>query len=253
MINYYFYDNQLRKYIEQFCGIFAGLSVMTGVGADGNTQSLNVPIRYGSMDRVAAAISVGNTQNKPIALPLMSAYMIGIEQAPERRKGVGQVDRKTVLPAGGVYPDDLRVYERMMPVPYNLVMELAIYASNTDQAFQILEQLMMIFDPTLQIQTSDAPFDWTKLTTVTMESIQGEENFPPGAERRLIVWTMNFTLPIWISPPMDIKTTVVRSIVQNLGDMNSFSLGEYDQNGELQAFGNDGSLFTSTIGDTSQP
>lgn len=246
MINHYFYDNQLRRYIEQYCAIFAGMMVKTGKGADGTAQLVSVPVRYGSMDRVAAATAVGNTQNKPISLPIMSAYMVGIEQAPERRKGVGQIDRKTLLPTGGVFPDDLRVYERIMPVPYNLTMELAMYASNTDQAFQILEQIMMLFDPTLQIQTSDAPLDWTKLTTVTLESMQSEENFPPGAERRMIVWTMNYTLPIWISPPMDIKSEVVHRIVQNLGDMDGMTLGEYDQNGELQVFG-ENDLFYSTV------
>lgn len=236
MIHNYYYNEQIRKYIVQFASIFAGMHVKTGKGEDGQASLFECPIQYGSVDRVVGSIQNRHTQNTPIHLPTMSCYLLDIELAPDRRKGVGMVDRKTVFKTGGVYPDDLEVLERSMPIPYDITMELAIYASNTDQAFQIIEQILMIFDPDIQIQTSDAEFDWTKLTRVELMSMSNEENYPMGAEKRMKIWTFNFLIPIYISPPADLKKEVVHRVITRIGALDGFALNEYDENGESQPF-----------------
>jgi hypothetical protein len=236
VITTYYYNNQLRTYIQQFAAIFAGMVVKTGIGESGEAEFIETPVRYGSIDKVVAALTQRNTQNMPIQIPMMSCYMMGLDLAPERRKGVNTVDRRTTFPTGGVFPNDMKVVERVMPIPYNMTMELAFYASNTDQSFQILEQIMQLFDPTLQIQTSDSAFDWTKLTYVELQSLQSEENYPMGGDKRVIVWSFNFMIPIWISPPADLKKGVVHNVVTRFGDMSGFSLDEYDSDGQLSPF-----------------
>lgn len=236
MITNYYYNEQLRKYILQFAAIFAGMHVATGKGEDGEITLLPCPIRYGSIDRVVGSITNRNTQNTPISVPMMSCYLTDLEMAPERRKGVGFVDRKTVFKEGGVYPDDLEVLERVMPIPYNINMELAVYASNTDQSFQLLEQILMMFDPHLQIQISDESFDWTKITQVELMSVANEENYPMGAEKRMKIWTFNFMIPIYISPPAALKKEVVHRVITRLGAMEGFAIDEVDENGETQPF-----------------
>jgi hypothetical protein len=239
MINNYYYNEQFKRSITQFSSIFSGLEVLTGVREDGFKHPIEVPVRYGSIDRVVAAVSNGFTQNKMMTLPVMSTYLLQVDLAPERRKGVGMTERKTIMPQGGVFPNDLKVMERYMPIPYDLTFELAIYASNMDQMFQILEQLLIIFDPTLQIQTNDSPYDWSRQTNVELLSIQQEENYPIGTEKRMIVWTLNFKMETWISPPMDIKDNLVKKIVMRFGDLEGFALNEYDANGELMPFAGD--------------
>lgn len=239
MINSYYYNEQFKRAITQFSSIFSGLQVLSGVREDGERHAIEVPVRYGSIDRVVAAVSNGFTQNKMMTLPVMSTYLLEVELAPERRKGVGLTERKTIMPQGGVYPNDLKVMERYMPIPYNFTFELAIYSSNMDQMFQILEQLLIIFDPTLQIQTNDSPYDWSRQTNVELLSIQQEENYPIGTEKRMIVWTLNFRMETWISPPMDIKDNLVKKIVMRFGDLDGFSLDEYDASGDLMPFAGD--------------
>jgi hypothetical protein len=236
MISKYFYDEQFKKFITQFSAIFSNLQVKTGKREDGTIEVLDVPVRYGSIDRVVASIKNANTQNKVLALPIMSTYLLGIDLAPQRRKGVGHVDRKTFMPAGGVFPDDLQVMERVMPIPYDLTFELAIYASNSDQMFQILEQLLIVFDPTLQIQVNDSEFDWTRNCNVELTGLAPEENYPIGADRRIIVWNLNFRMEVWITPPMDVRSELIKKIVIRFGDTDSFVLNEYDANGELMPF-----------------
>jgi len=244
MITSYYYNEQFKRAITQFSSIFSGLQVLTGVREDGERHAMDVPVRYGSIDRVVASVSNGFTQNKMLTLPVMSTYLLEVELAPERRKGVGMTERKTIMPQGGVFPNDLKVMERYMPIPYNMTFELAIYASNMDQMFQILEQILIVFDPTLQIQTNDSPYDWTSQTNVELLSIQQEENYPIGTEKRMIVWTLNFRMESWITPPMDLKDNLVKKIVMRFGDLNGFALDEYDQSGELMPFS--GEIWGST-------
>lgn len=236
MISSFFYEGQLKAYMIQFCQIFAGLQVQTGKGECGEPEFMSVPISIGNRDRVVAAIMAGNTKNRPFSLPTMAASLSTISLNPGR-KGVGVVDRRVYLPQGGVYPTDLKTLVRVMPIPYKIGMELAIYASNTQQLHQILEQLLVLFDPILQIQTSDSAFDWTKITTVELMSINNEENYPLGTnDRRIIMWTLTFEIPIYISAPVDIKNEVVKNILIHLGDLRGFQINEYSENGDMIPF-----------------
>lgn len=235
MINFYFYDQQLRSYLMQVCNIFSGLQVQTGKGTCGETEMMTVPVVLGSRDRVVAAIQAGNTKNRPFSLPTIAVNMSGISMSPNR-KGINTVDSKTFLPVGGSYPEDLRVIQRVMPIPYVMSVDVSIYASNTDQMFQMLEQLLMLFDPLLQLQLSDAPFDWKKLTTIELISINNEENYPAGTEKRVQIWTLGFEVPIYIAPPADIQDKVVRKVAIQIGNMDGFSVNEFDDNGELVPF-----------------
>lgn len=245
MINSFYYEGQLRSYLLQFCHIFAGLRVQTGNGECAEPEYMTVPISIGSRDRVVAALQSGNTQNKPFSIPALAASMSNIS-LPTSRKGVGIVDKRVYLPQGGVFPDDLKTVTRVMPVAFTMSVELALYASNTNQLHQILEQILVLFDPTLQIQTSDAAFDWTKLTSVELTAINNEENYPPGGDRRIIMWSLNFDIPIYISAPVDIKDDLVRKIVITYGDLEGFIVNELDEEGNQIPF-EPGSNWGSTI------
>ena len=217
----HYYDKQIKKYMTQFMAIFAGLQVSIGKNDDSDEEQLiSVPIQYGNKDRVVAWIVGDQTQNKPLRLPMMSAYINGINMAPELRKGVGNTKRQTYLPQGSVFPDDITTVRQYMPVPYTISAELAIYASNTEQHFQILEQILMVFDPQVQIQTNDALFDWTKLTTVTLDGINFDQSYPIGTERRMIMSTLSFIFPVYISAPGNVKADFVKDIFVRIGTVS---------------------------------
>jgi hypothetical protein len=235
MIQHYFYSEQLRSYILQFCNIFNGLKVMTGKGECDEAQYISVPCVVGNKDRVVAAIMSGNTQNRVFSVPIMSAYMTSIELAPERRKTPSYVDQRVAMKAGGVFPEDLTTIKRAMPVPYNMRMELSIYASNTQQLHQIIEQLLVLFNPDLQIQKNDSEWDWTTLTRVELVDIANEENYPSSTDRRYLVWTLSFEVPIWLSIPMGVRDDMVRKIIVSIG-INDGGIQEISDNGSIIPF-----------------
>jgi len=246
MIRHYYYNQQLKKFILGFANIFAGMQVSGGLDGAGNPIQMNVPVRYGSSDRVTAALAAGNTQNKLHTVPMMSAYMSGLELSPDRLHGVNQTDRRSYLDQGGVFPDDVKSIKRVMAIPYNMQMELAVFASNTDQMFQILEQILILFDYDLQLQFNDAPFDWTKISKLYLRGMQNEENYPMGVDRRMIIWTLQFELPVWMSPPVEIRNDLIQSITVRIGDLSTLSLDEVDADGNLVPFGTQYAAFTVT-------
>lgn len=214
----YYYNRQLTNYILQFMAIFSGLQVQVGKWNGADEQLISVPIHYGDQDRVVAAILADNTQNKPIKLPAMSAYMRGFEIARDRMHGTGVERRNTYVPVGGLVPNDIQVIHQRTPTPYDMDVELSIWASNSDQHFQILEQIMPLFDPQLNIQTSDSVFDMARLTSV--ELVSGpmmDANYPAGPERRFAKSTLVFRLPIWISTPAEVKADFVERIYMRIG------------------------------------
>ena len=232
-----------------FANIFTGLTVRTGKDGCGDITEVPVPVRYGATDRVAGSIAANNTQNNLHSLPIMSCFMNGIELAPERQKGISTQDRRTYLPQGGAYPTDVQVIQRTMPIPYNLTFELSVYASNTEQAFQILEQILILFDYSIQVQFNDAAFDWAKITSVILDSgPRNETIYPVGTDRQVIVWTFPFTFETWLSPPMEVRNDLINQIMVNIGDMAGYVLEEYDENGNLIPFEENYGSFVVGVG-----
>lgn len=213
----YYFDNQLKRYITQFSAIFAGMKVRVGASADQESRLIRVPVVYGSMDRVVAWIKGEQTQNKPLRLPTFSTFLRSIRPAPELRKGVGQTRRQTVARNNGKpFPENVEVVRQLMPVPYVATFELNVFASNTLQHQQIMEQIFVLFDPQLQIQSSDDPLDWTQITTVTMTNIQWDVNFPAGADRRIMQSVLSFEVVFYLSGPAEYKQNYIQNILVRL-------------------------------------
>ena len=233
----YYYNNQLRQYLLQFMAIFAGMEVTVGKTNEVEERRIIVPIKNASSDRVVASIKSDNTQNKPVRLPLLAAGMTNIVLAPQLRKGIGQTRRNAQMPTGGLFPDDIEVVRQRMPVPYVATFDLGIWASNQDQHYQIIEQILMLFSPILQIQTSDDVNDWARITTVELVGINFEENVPPGVDRRLIQTTLNFEVPIYISAPSEVHDKFIQDIFLRIGVVSLLARTSEDIIADLDAQG----------------
>jgi hypothetical protein len=109
-----------------------------------------------------------------------------------------------------------------MPVPYSLTINLDIWTSNTNQKFQLLEQIIPLFNPALEIQSTDNFIDWTSLSVVELESSRwSSKTIPVGTEDPIDIATLTFKLPIWITSPAKVKKLgVVERIVASVFDAN---------------------------------
>ena len=218
----YWYDQQIKRWTCQFMAIFSGLQVQVGKWNTEDEKLITVPVYFGSPDRVVAALLAENTQNKPLRLPAMAAQIASLSVARDRMHGTGVQRRESYVPVGGLIPDDMKVIHQRMPVPYDLEMKLGICVSNTDQHLQILEQILPLFDPQLQIQGSDGMFDLTRLTSVELTNGPAfEQNSLMQADTRIIQSTLTFKMPIWISIPADIRRDFVERVYLRIGAVDT--------------------------------
>lgn len=214
----YFYNKQIKRYITQFLRIFSGMSVATA------TSFIDVPVRYGSSDRVVANVLYKDGTFIAKKVPMISGYLSNIDLNPEAKKSKFHQDNITIRKTGSTTPS---ISTRIMGVPYKATMQLSIWASNSDQMFQIIEQIMLMFNPYLTIQKSDNILDWSYLTDVELLSLNNEQNYPIGVDDNIIVWTLEFTFDMWINFPAKDQATIIQDVFVRVHD-ESLSLIEID-------------------------
>lgn len=234
----YFYDKQIRRYLQQFIRLFSGFTVQVGVNDDSTSIFQTVPVRYGDVSRLAAHVIKNNSENVVNTTPFISCYVNDMTIAPDRRTHAQFEDKvqafeKALDPATGQYVDGEigSTYQltRYQPVPYNLVMQVDLWTSNTEQKLQLLEQILVLFNPTLNIQTSNNPHDWTRLAYVELTNmIWSVRSIPSGVDETIDVTTLQFTVPIWITPPVKVqRQNLIHTILNNIHDVDDIELSNF--------------------------
>jgi len=236
----YFYDKQMRRYIQQFIRIFSGFSVQMGISDEGFPIYQQVPVRYGDVNRMAAHITRENSENIVNTVPFISCYVTDLNMAPDRRTYQQYVEKvqvyeKKVDDTTGAYTNDIGntyTIERHQPVPYNLVMNCDIWTSNTDQKLQMLEQIMVLFNPTLNIRSTNNPFDWSALSYVEMtNTIWSSRSVGSSIDDIIDVATLSFTMPVFINPPAKVKQQkLVYNIINKLWSLDDEDLDNFENN-----------------------
>ena len=244
----FFYDEQIRRLILQVNRIFGGFVVQTGVDSSGNKQFRQVPVRYGESSRMVSHIIRQLSENTALSTPFMSTSIVAINMASDRRQNPFLVsthlidERKFDLEKNEYTEErgDRFTLKRHMPVPYNFTIQLDIWVSNTDQKMQLMEQIMMLFNPAQKLQSSDNPLDWTAITDIEMlDSITWtSKSLPYGTEEAIDIATMQFLVPYWINPPAELtKRRAIETIVNNVRAVQELPEDDTDfsweGNGEL--------------------
>lgn len=213
----HFYDRQIRRYLTQIIRMFSGFSYKDGKG-----NLVQVPIMYGDLTRQVASIIRDNSENKIPSAPRMSVYITELAMDTSRLSDSSYVNklniRERAVDDNGV--EYLRkegknyTVERLMPTPYDLTVNVDIWTTNTDQKLQLIEQILMLFNPSLEIQTTDNYVDWTSLSVVNLENVTwSSRSIPTGTESEIDVATLTFKTPIYISPPAKVKKL---GVIQNI-------------------------------------
>jgi hypothetical protein len=228
MSQQFFYDGQLRRFLVQFMRIVSGIDVEFGKNTQGVRSLQRVPVYYGDQSRQAAMILKGNSENTLNAVPAMSVYIDGLNYDQTRMQEPNFVSKMHLRerefdPDTGMYNSnqgDSYTVERLMPVPYKLTVKLDIWTSNTEQKMQIIEQLAILFNPSLEIQSTDNYIDWASLTYVQLtEMMWSSRAIPTSTEEPIDVATLTFEMPIWISAPAKVKRLgVIQKFIANIYD-----------------------------------
>lgn len=205
--------------------ILGGFSVKTGKDREGNESYIQVPVRYGDINRMAAHIMKNQSENMINTVPFISCYITDLQVSAERRTNPTHVDRIRVYEkkfdttTGEYIPDEIGnsyTIERYMPVPYDLTVQTDIWTSNTEQKLQLMEQLLVLFNPSINLKTNDNPFDWSNLTyTELVNVVWSVRQVPTGTDDIIDVAALNFVLPVLINPPAKVKRQVLIHTILN--------------------------------------
>jgi len=206
----------------------SNFQVEFGKDRNSNTTLQRVPVIYGDSSRQASAILKQNSENYLNSTPAMAVYIAGMEYDRSRIMNPTYVDKMNLRER---YYDsqtgqlattqgDTFTVERLMPVPYRLTLKLDIWTSNTEQKLQILEQICTLFNPALEIQSTDNYVDWTSITYVLLSAVNwSSRTVPVGTDTNIDIATLTFELPIYISAPALVKTLgVVQKIIASIYD-----------------------------------
>ena len=228
MAQQFFYDAQIRRFLLQFTRIFSNFQVMYGAQGSENESLLRVPVRYGDWTRQAQTVSQNNSASTMPSVPIITFYIAGMDYDRPRMQEPYYVSKTQIRQRR--YDPDSETYdttqgnaftiERLMPVPYKMTINCDIWTSNTNQKLQLFEQISTLFNPALEIQSTDNYLDWTSLSVVELDQTTwSSKTIPVGTDDPIDIMTMRFALPIWISSPAKVKKLgVIEKIIVSMYD-----------------------------------
>ena len=223
----HFYEGQVRKFLTQFIRILSNFSVETGRGKDDAVTLRAVPVVYGDPTRQVANIIRNNSENALNYAPKIACYVRELNYDRERMQNPYHIEKQHLrerdVDSDGNYTNQLGAgytVEKVMPSPFRLEVSADIWSSNTDQKLQIMEQILYLFNPDFEIQKTDNYIDWTSLSYVELTNVTfSSRTIPVGADSEIDVATLQFSMPIWLSPPVKVKKLgVVQKIIMSIYD-----------------------------------
>jgi hypothetical protein len=227
----FFYDNQVRRFLIQFAKIFSNWQVTKGKDPNGNDILVRVPVMYGDSSRQASTILANNSASNLPSAPLITYYITGLEYDQKRTQDPTFVDKLQVRQRA--YNAETQSYEqtqgqaftveRLMPVPYTLRLSVDFWTTNYNQKLELIEQLGTLFNPSLEIQSTDNFIDWTSLSVVYQDGLTfSSRQIPQGTGNPIDVMTWKFYIPIWLSTAAKLKKMgVIQKIIASIYQGNA--------------------------------
>ena len=229
----FFYDNQVRRFLIQFAKIFSNWQVTKGKDPAGNDILVRVPVMYGDSSRQASTIIANNSASNLPSAPLITYYITALEYDQRRTQDPTFIDKIQVRQRA--YNAETQSYEtvqgqaftieRMMPVPYTLRITVDFWTTNYNQKLELIEQLGTLFNPSLEIQSTDNFIDWTSLSVVYQDGLTfSSRSIPQGTGNPIDVLSWKFYMPIWISTASKMKKMgVIEKIIASIFKGNSLT------------------------------
>jgi hypothetical protein len=111
-------------------------------------------------------------------------------------------------------------------------MNCDVWTSNTDQKLQLLEQILVLFNPTLNINTSSNPLDWSSLSYVEMtNTLWSSRSIGSTIDDIIDVSTLTFQMPVLINPPAKVKQQkLIHTLINELYSLDDTNLDLFKEN-----------------------
>lgn len=201
MLGTYFYHEIIRKTIVAFGTLFNEIYIRHLDENDNTYSEIKVPLAYGPSQKFLSRLKQQGDLNKPIqiTLPRMSFEMISLQYDPSRKTGITQTFKAS---------DGQNLKKVFMPVPYNIGFELNLISKLSDDALQIIEQILPYFQPSFNISVNLVNSIGEKRDIpVVLDNISFTDDYEGDfSTRRLLIYTLNFTAKSFMFGPISETT-----------------------------------------------
>jgi len=219
MLGQQFYHETVRNIIVAFGTMFNNIQIVRKDNSGVIQQSMKVPLAYGPkqkwLTRLDADPSLGSAA--AITLPRLG-FEIGSLTYDSTRK-LNRVQKFKKVKTSSANADKLDT--QFMPVPYNMDITLYAMAKNSDDALQIVEQILPYFQPDYTLTLNDmADMGIKRDVPIILNSVGYEDNYQGDFEsRRAIIYTLAFTLKFYLYGPVTSSSVIKTVQVDQFSDL----------------------------------
>ena len=202
MLGQQFYHETMRNVIVAFGTLFNNIHLVRKNNSGVVTQTMKVPLAYGPRQKWITRLDAdANLDTKvAITLPRLGFEIQNLSYDSTRKMNRVQKFKKVKSASS----DSNKLDTQYMPVPYNLDIELYAMAKNSDDALQIVEQILPYFQPDYTLTIKDMTDMGIKRDIpIILNSVNYEDNYRGDfGERRAIIYTLGFTSKFYLYGPV---------------------------------------------------
>jgi len=217
MLGQQFYHETIRKIIVAFGTTFNNVQLVRKDN-DGNiVQTMKVPLAYGPQQKYLVRLNEDADLSKQVAitLPRIGFEIQNLSYDPTRK--LNRVQKFKKVKTGKSNTLDTQ----FMPVPYNLSIQLYVMAKQSDDALQIVEQILPFFQPDYTLTVNDmADMGIKRDVPIVLNSISYEDNYQGDFEtRRALIYTLDFTAKFYLYGPVTSQGVIKTVQVDQYADL----------------------------------
>ena len=209
MLGQQFYHESIRKVIVSFGTMFNNISLVRKDNSGAAIQAMKVPLAYGPREKFLVRLNEDADLTKQVAitLPRIGFEIKNLSYDPTRKLNRVQQFKKVK----GANTQQLDA--QYMPVPYNLELELYIMAKQSDDALQIVEQILPYFQPDYTLTLNDmADMGIKRDIPIILNGISYEDDYQGDfTTRRALIYTLSFTAKFYLYGPVT-SSQVIKTV-----------------------------------------
>ena len=211
MLGQQFYHETMRKVIISFGTLFNNINLVRKNNSGIVTQTMKVPLAYGPKQKWLTRLDADASLDTKVAitLPRLGFEIQNLSYDPTRKLNRVQKFKKVKSSSD----DANKLDSQFMPVPYNLDIELYAMAKNSDDALQIVEQILPFFQPDYTLTINDmADMGIKRDVPIILNDVSYEDSYQGDFEsRRAIIYTLGFTTKFYLYGPVT-SSSVIKTV-----------------------------------------
>ena len=209
----HFYHEAIKRAVSVFGTMFNEIDIQRDNQAGTATQNIRVPLSYGPKQKFIARLDQAgdimdaNNSRVAMTLPRIAFDITGLAYDAERK--LGKLKQYKLQDSG----DNTVLKTQFAPVPYNINFGLYVMAKNTEDALQVVEQILPFFTPDFTVTMTTVPGTSEKRDVpIVLQDVSYDDQYEGDFQsRRVIVWTLNFEMKTYLYGSIG-KSEIIRDV-----------------------------------------